>query len=273
MSDPTEIVDAAGRAGTADVAIAEVALALSAMASPGRALGAAHVQLAGLGPSAAEALGRRDAKSVSARELAAALAATLHGAYGYEGDRATYDDLANADLAAVIERRRGLPVALGILYIHTARALGASAHGINFPGHFLVGVATPQGAMLLDPFNAGRAVDGDDLEAMLPRGTALGQGHLAALSDRGTLIRLQNNILTRTREAGDWKRAALTLETLARLAPDAIDYRYEWGAALARAEQPTAARRVLNEALALSPAAAWTAEARALLARLTRSLN
>ncbi|WP_457824685.1 transglutaminase family protein, partial [Staphylococcus aureus] len=44
---------------------------------------------------------------------AAALAELLAGQHGYSGDTETYDDLANANLIRVIERRKGLPVALG----------------------------------------------------------------------------------------------------------------------------------------------------------------
>ena len=49
------------------------------------------------------------------------LAEVIARAYAYRGDRETYDDLQNADLARVIERRKGLPVALSILYLHAAR--------------------------------------------------------------------------------------------------------------------------------------------------------
>src|SRR5207253_4907287 len=44
--------------------------------------------------------------------------------YGYSGDELTYDDLQNANLMRVVDRRKGLPVALGILYLHAARAQG-----------------------------------------------------------------------------------------------------------------------------------------------------
>ena len=41
---------------------------------------------------------------------------------GYSGDELSYDDLQNANLMRVVDRRKGPPVALGILYIHAARA-------------------------------------------------------------------------------------------------------------------------------------------------------
>jgi regulator of sirC expression with transglutaminase-like and TPR domain len=49
--------------------------------------------------------------------------------YGYSGDELTYDDLQNANLMRVVDRRKGLPVALGILYLHAARAQGWDAVG------------------------------------------------------------------------------------------------------------------------------------------------
>jgi len=54
----------------------------------------------------------------------AALTQVMAEEHGYGGDRQHYDDLQNANLIRVIDRRRGLPVALGILYLHAARAQG-----------------------------------------------------------------------------------------------------------------------------------------------------
>lgn len=267
------LVEAAGRAGASDIDLAAAALALAAMARPELDLAQYQVHLKSLAATAARALSRESAATAEPRELAEALAAALHGGFGYDGERAAYDDIRNADLAYVIERRRGLPVTLGILYIHTARALGAKAHGINFPGHFLTGLATERGSVLIDPFHAGRMVDGDDLEGLLPRGTVLTEDHLAALTDRGTLIRLQNNILTRARAGEDWLRAALTLEQLTRLTPESAGLRYELADAYARIERPNAARAQLEDALKREPDAPWAADARALLMRMKRSLN
>ncbi|MCY4065682.1 MAG: hypothetical protein OXF57_04870, partial [Rhodospirillaceae bacterium] len=54
---------------------------------------------------------------------AEAIAGVLHGRHDYRGDRESYDDLRNANLLAVIERRRGLPIALSVLWLHLARAM------------------------------------------------------------------------------------------------------------------------------------------------------
>ena len=68
------------------------------------------------------------------------LAEVIARSYAYRGDGESYDDLQNADLVRVIERRKGLPVALSILYLHVARAQGWDAEGLAFPAHFLIRV-------------------------------------------------------------------------------------------------------------------------------------
>jgi hypothetical protein len=58
---------------------------------------------------------RGSAMLVRVSDGARALAALMHDRLGYEGERGKYDDPTNADLIHVIDRRRGLPVALRAL--------------------------------------------------------------------------------------------------------------------------------------------------------------
>ena len=46
----------------------------------------------------------------------------IYTQHGYHGDLVSYDDTQNANLMGVIDRRKGLPVALGILVVHAARS-------------------------------------------------------------------------------------------------------------------------------------------------------
>src|SRR5262245_48168371 len=82
-----------------------------------------------------------------------ALAEIIARSYGYRGDRESYDDLQNADLVRVIERRKGLPVALSILYLHVARRQGWEAEGLAFPAHFLIRVDIEGARNVLDHFH------------------------------------------------------------------------------------------------------------------------
>jgi regulator of sirC expression with transglutaminase-like and TPR domain len=161
------------------------------------------------------------AESVSAR--AEVLRAVLAERYDYAGDRETYDDLQNADLARVIDRRRGLPVALGLLYIYTAEQQGWDAFGINFPGHFMIRLRLGRDAVILDPFNGGIERTTSDLRAMLKATSGsvaeLASRHTAAVARRELLLRLQNNIKLRLLAAGRTGEALEALETMVMLAP------------------------------------------------------
>jgi hypothetical protein len=64
-----------------------------------------------------------------------------------------HDDPQNANLISAIDRRREMPVALGILYIHAAGAAGFDASGLNSPGHFLLRIGLRGGKTFMDPFN------------------------------------------------------------------------------------------------------------------------
>ena len=87
------------------------------------------------------------------------LALLISARHGYAGDTRDYDNLRNANLIHVIERRRGLPVALGIIWLHAARAVGWAAHGVDFPGHFLLALEGDSGKTLLDVFAGGAPLD------------------------------------------------------------------------------------------------------------------
>ncbi len=52
----------------------------------------------------------------------------------YRGDSDTYDDLQNADLVRVIERRKGLPVAFVDPLSARRPRPGMAAEGLAFPG-------------------------------------------------------------------------------------------------------------------------------------------
>jgi regulator of sirC expression with transglutaminase-like and TPR domain len=155
-------------------------------------------------------------------EQASCLARVLGAEFGFEGDRETYDDPANADLIQVMDRRRGLPVALAILYVAQARRLGWSAHALNTPGHVLVGIGAPPG-LLIDPFNEGGMVRPGQL-AQLLQGT-LGRRpivrpeHVAPMGNRTVLVRLLMNQATRAEQAEDFARALVVLQRITAVAP------------------------------------------------------
>ena len=214
-SDHEATLAAAGRAADAAIDVAEAALALAALDRPRVGLERYRAHLEEM---VADARGHR-----GDGPPAAVLAATVAGRFGYAGDRETYDDLQNANLIRVIDRRRGLPVALGILYMHVGRSLGWRVDGLAFPAHFLIRVEGDGARAILDPFERGRTLETPALrqllKAMLGAEAELEAGHHAPVGTRDVLLRLQNNIKSRALQQQDAERAHRALAAMLLLAP------------------------------------------------------
>lgn len=168
------------------------------------------------------------ADATGARERADALARVIGGEFGFTGNRETYDDPANADLIRVIDRRRGLPVSLAILYVAAARRLGWIAGVLDVPGHVLVLVGEASAPVIVDPFRDGAAVTTERLVAMVAAGRgarAAAVSHVAAMPNRAVLVRLLLNQATRAEASGKGRRA---LELYGRMTAFAPGHGFAW---------------------------------------------
>jgi regulator of sirC expression with transglutaminase-like and TPR domain len=91
----------------------------------------------------------------------------LFQSQGFRGNRDDYFDPKNSFLNEVIDRKRGIPITLSVLYMEVAQRTGLRLEGVGFPGHFLVKVAVEGGDIVLDPYNGGEIVGMDQLAKML----------------------------------------------------------------------------------------------------------
>ena len=283
--EPTAVAESAqlearlrhvGELSDSEIDLGEAGLLLAAYRQPDLDFDRYRHHLSLLARDAAD-LGRRLDHERTPAGRAEALRAVLAERYGYVGDRDTYDDLQNADLARVIDRRKGLPVALGLLYVHTAQRQGWEASGINFPGHFMIRLGLGDDAMILDPFNGGLARSVGDLGAMLKAyGGAeaeLAPQQTAAVGRRELLLRLQNNIKLRLLAAGRTGEGLQTLETMIMLAPNNAQLWCEAGALQGELGNLRAAIASLQNALHLGLAPAEAGPAAELLQQLRGSLH
>ena len=196
-----------------------------------------------------------------------ALAEVMSSEMGFTGDLITYDSPLNADILTVCERRRGLPVALGVLYLHVGRRCGLDVAGVDFPGHFLLRIETIEGPLALDPFSEGRVVLPSELSrralrtGLTPDVASRLELLMAPVSDRAVLIRLQNNVFARALAAGDYARAERS--ALRRALLDPQDHRPWIDVAAAREGQGALAGALLalQKAQELDGGAAITARA------------
>lgn len=154
-------------------------------------------------------------------ERADALAEVLNGEFGFTGDADSYDDPANADLIRVIDRRRGLPVSLSILWVAVARRLGWQAAALDVPGHVLVLIGQQADPVIVDPFAGGARVGAERLSALVAEFAEAGRAvtHVAAMPNRAVLVRLLQNQASRAEQAGKGRRALTLYTRMTTMAP------------------------------------------------------
>jgi regulator of sirC expression with transglutaminase-like and TPR domain len=171
----------------------------------------------------AERLATFGSGAASAEERAAVLARIMAAEFGFTGDRRHYDDPDNADMIRVIDRRRGLPVSLSILYVAAARRVGWQIAPLDTPGHVLVRVGAEIDPVLIDPFNDGTPVGAEQLAGLLRDRigppAAPGVQPLAPMANRAVLVRLLMNQARRAGAAGDTARALTLYSRMTVVAP------------------------------------------------------
>jgi len=130
--------------------------------------------------------------------LIACLNHVLFTQESYRGNREDYYDPRNSFLNDVIERRKGIPITLSVLYMEVGRRTGLNLHGIGFPGHFLVKYAGDEGEIVVDPFDQGEVRTAEELQEMLDRlyggKVAFHPDFLAPVSNRDIIQRILNNL-------------------------------------------------------------------------------
>ncbi|MCC9621141.1 transglutaminase-like domain-containing protein [Thalassospira sp. MA62] len=171
-------------------------------------------------------------------QVISALQAVIAEKHGFQGDTETYEDVENADLMAVIDRKRGLPVALAMFYIHAARHCGMSITGIDFPGHFLLRLQVNGERRMIDPFHGGIVIGPAELRELLKSFSGLDAeltpNHYQTSSDLDLLLRLQNNVKVRALRSGQLELASRVIENSLVIAPTHEGLWHQLGALYSR---------------------------------------
>ena len=259
------------------IELAEAALRLASLDRPQVSLERYRHHLSLLVRDAGEESRRLPREGDTLEARIAALNHVIYGRYGYRGDSLHYDDLQNANLLRVIDRRRGLPVSLGILYIHVARAQGWHIAGIHFPAHFMVRLEHQGRRAIVDPFNEGVVREVSELREMLKsshgEGAELTPAHYAPVGNRDVLMRLQNNLKLRLAQADETARALAVVETMLLFAPNEASLWYDAGAFNAKLGNLRAAIAALETFLERAAHDSTKHQAATLLQQLRARLN
>ncbi len=168
----------------------------------------------------------------------------------------------NSYLNIVIERKRGIPITLCILYMRVARSVNFKMYPVNFPGHFLIKhiLEDNSGEIIVDPFNGGRIMDDYSLKALIEQ--AYPQQNIPlthALVEKATaaqvLIRMLNNLKGSYYEAQDIDRYNIANEMVLAIDPYNPDAIRDKGIVLLKKGDPSEALKVLNSYLEINPEA------------------
>ena len=111
--------------------------------------------------AAASAVRQRTAGTRSSFQKARLLSRVLSEELGFAGDEDDYYDPRNVLLGPLLERRKGMPILLSVLWMEVGRRAGIPVAGIGLPGHFIVRIGPPPGT-LADPFAGGVPLTVDD---------------------------------------------------------------------------------------------------------------
>jgi regulator of sirC expression with transglutaminase-like and TPR domain len=180
-------------------------------------------------------------QSGGAEERVVALNQYLYEDLGYWGNTKDSYDPRNSSLNQVLERRTGIPITLGIVYMELGRRVGLPLEGVSFPGHFLVRLRLRGGTLVLDPFTGGAPQSEDELRKRLervvpgrvPGGVAVAElpldQFLEPASTRQILARVLRNLKGIYREAGKPERVLQVLNRMLLVSPESNGERRDRG--------------------------------------------
>lgn len=159
----------------------------------------------------------------------------------FSGNSENYYSLSNSLLNHVLSSKRGIPITLALVYLSVVQklkpdtqSLGTQASktqtlnawGINFPGHFLVGVSDAKGEHLIDPFK-GCLVTRDDCYSIIAN--LYGRQHkpddryFERADNRQLLRRILENLKAINLKQGNADSAMVCLDYQLMLYPDAVE--------------------------------------------------
>jgi len=181
----------------------------------------------------AATLRRRLRADISPADTIVALNRFLFDEHGFSGNAADYYDPRNSFLNEVLDRKRGIPLTLALVYMEIGRRIGLPVQGVSFPAHFLVKCPLREGTVVLDPYANGISLSLDDLKQRIrslhdgaePSKSVI-TGMLAAASNKEILVRMLRNLKGIYSNQKQWGKALAATDCIISVMPDlAGEYR------------------------------------------------
>jgi regulator of sirC expression with transglutaminase-like and TPR domain len=196
---------------------------------------------------------------------------------GFEGNREEYADPRNSFLNEVIDRRRGIPITLSIIYLEVGKRLGLNLYGVGFPTHFLVKAVDERGELIIDPFYDGTILTLEEIRARLTQvygqPVEVSPAHLKPIGARHILVRMLRNLKALYLKNSDSTRALAALDRILLLDPRSLEELMERGTLYETLECFKAALDDFQSFLSQAPQHTASETAREAVMRLSRQVD
>lgn len=128
--------------------------------------------------------------------------------FGFRGAEGDFYNPENSFLPRVIERRRGIPISLSILYLLLAARIGLELEPIALPGRFMVGCFLDAEPFYIDVYAGGRFLTVEEVEIWLEQqGVEPQAAFFAPVTIGDVLQRCCRNLAQQYHRQGDEARA------------------------------------------------------------------
>lgn len=235
--DPRERLREIGALPDDQLDVAEACLLLGGTLRPGLDPRPYLRHLDRMATEVAEMAHRRAGEAGLERRVEA-LRQVLGRRYGYLGDDACVEDPEVPDLAQTMDRRKGPPLAVSLLYLAVAKRLDWAMRVIEFPVRFMVRLDQGGRRAILDPSDGGheRPIHAlrDMLKAALGNQAEFAPSHWRELEGLDLLERYQNRLRSDLLRAGRLEDALRATRAMREVTPEAPGLWREEGLLLAR---------------------------------------
>ncbi len=192
-------------------------------------------------------------------DMLVAINAVLFDQEHFSGAEKDYYNPCNSFLNDVLERRKGIPITLSLLYMEVGKRLGVQIDGIGLPLHFVVRCRLPDGDIYIDPFEGGRMLSEQDcrelVRRMLRGKASFNPRWLEPVSKKQFLIRMLTNLKHIYVYKGDYTRALSICDRILLLVPQAATERRDRGIIHLHLKHHARALRDLKAYVELAPEA------------------
>ncbi len=88
---------------------------------------------------------------------------------GFKGNTENFYEPENTFFNDVMERKKGIPISLSILYLLICKRLNLPTYGVNLPAHFIIKYVDDKDEFYIDPYNNGIVISKSEAVKFLSR--------------------------------------------------------------------------------------------------------